>query len=32
MEKECEMTKGNKNDTERIEGGEIVRVRNKNKA
>ena len=30
-EKYCELTKGRKNDSERIEGGEIVRVRNRNK-
>ena len=29
MEKECELTKGKKNDFERIEWGEIVRSRNK---
>ena len=31
-EKQCELTKGSKNAFERIEGGKIVKVRNKNKA
>ena len=32
MEKECELTKGKKNDFERIEEEEIVKVRNRDKA